>query len=384
MADKFCFVIMPFGDKPEGVGSLDFDTIYELMIKPSVYEAGLDCVRSDEIGRPGWIHAEMINQIYAADVAVVDITTLNPNVFYELGVRHALRPAVTVLIRKKTTEIPFNIQGLNLIEYEPENIRSVDETKKKITAFIRAGLASSKTDSLVHSVIDLRIGTATKAARKSETDYELRDASNKSICIIGGDIKNVKNVDIWVSSENTNMQMARFFDRSVSSMIRYLGAAKDEAGHVTQDVIANELAEKLGMHATVHPATVIATGAGELATTHGVRYIFHAAAVSGAVGQGYVPIPNITDCIVNALAKADSSPYTESGSKSIVFPLLGTGTARGDLHLIVGRLIDTAISYLTENPDSGIERACFVAWSEEELVACRRFVDSSSALGSAG
>lgn len=51
----------------------------------------------------------MFEQIAMDDIAIVDITTLNPNVFYELGIRHALRKGVTVLMKKVGSSIPFNI-----------------------------------------------------------------------------------------------------------------------------------------------------------------------------------------------------------------------------------------------------------------------------------
>ena len=60
--------------------------------------------------------------------------------------------------------------------------------------------------------------------------YSLKNG--KQIGLIAGDITNVKVADIWVSSENTNMEMARFFDRSVSASIRYFGAKRGEGGRV--------------------------------------------------------------------------------------------------------------------------------------------------------
>src|SRR3954471_2371690 len=89
-----CFVIMPYGPKPDLNGrTVNFDTIYEKMIKPAIGEVpGLECCRCDDDRQPGWIPARMIEQIFEAPVAIVDTSTLNPNVFYELGVRHALRP----------------------------------------------------------------------------------------------------------------------------------------------------------------------------------------------------------------------------------------------------------------------------------------------------
>ena len=286
MPEKRCFVIMPFGEKPDIDGKpLDFDKVYKYLIKPAIDALKIDCIRCDEIEKPGWIHAEMINHIFYDDVAVVDITTLNANVFYELGVRQALRPSVTVLIRKKGTKLPFNIQGLNVIEYDPEDMEAVDKAKSKIGEFIRAGLKTRESDSLVHDVLHLRIATQPKILKQTETSrYKLADVPKKGICIITGDIQSIKGIDIWVSSENTNMQMARFFDRSVSSVIRYLGAEKDEAGLVVKDTIADELTKKVGQK-TVPPATIIATTAGQLENTHQVKKIFHAASVAGAVGR---------------------------------------------------------------------------------------------------
>src|SRR3974390_1921766 len=119
MAAKKCFVIMPFGEKLDSEGkAIDFDKTYTYLIKKTVEEIGIKCVRCDEIAETGWIHAKMFEHIYASDVAVVDITTLNPNVFYELGVRHALVDSVTVLLRAKNTRIPFNIQGFQVVDYD--------------------------------------------------------------------------------------------------------------------------------------------------------------------------------------------------------------------------------------------------------------------------
>lgn len=382
MAKKICFVIMPFGEKPDIDGKvLDFDKVYKYLIQPPVEAIKMDCIRCDKIGKPGWIHAQIIEHIYQDDVAVVDITTLNPNVFYELGVRHALRSAVTVLIRKKRTNLPFNIQGLKVIDYDLEDPECLEEAKHKIEEFIRNGLKEVKGDSLVHEILPLRIATLPKVLHKTETFvYTLVNSPEKAICITTGDIQRIKGIDIWVSSENTNMQMARFFDRSVSSVVRYLGADKNQAGVVIKDTIAEELTKIVGHHNTVPAATIIATESGQLKNTHSVKVIFHAAAASGAVGVGYVPVPNVADCVTNALTKADSPEYESCNLRSILFPLMGTGTARGDLKIFVSPLIGAAIEYLRANHDSRIQRAHFMAWSEEELIACRTVLDNSPAV----
>lgn len=367
-------MVMPFGDKKDADGKpIDFDEIYERMIKPAVEDAGIECIRSDEIGKPGSIHRKMIEHLYKANVVVVDITTLNPNVFYELGVRHSLRRSVTVLVRRKGTSVPFNIQGFNVVEYE-KGFKKVDQAKSKIGEFIKNGLAGQESDSLVHDVLPVDVKVRGKPANKSETRYLLNDASGRSLCVISGDIQDVTGIEVWVNSENTDMQMARFSDRSVSGTIRFLGAEKDDLGEVVTDTVAQELAVKKGTKTNVNPLTVIQTGSGELERTHGVKWIFHAAAVRGTPpGGGYRPVDDVHRCVRKALEKADG---LVEPLKSILFPLFGTGTAQGDVGE-VGLQLKAAIEYLVDTPESSLERVCFVAWSEDDLHACTRFLDSS-------
>ena len=151
---KRCFVIMPFGRKTDAEGNeIDFDPVYDDVIREPVERAGLDCLRCDEIEAAGSIHEDMFEQLATADVAVVDITNLNPNVFYELGARHALAKSVTVLIRKRGGATPFNIQDLRVIEYPGENGR-MSEAREKIQRFIENGLKSGDVDSPIHGVLE--------------------------------------------------------------------------------------------------------------------------------------------------------------------------------------------------------------------------------------
>ena len=154
-----CFVIMPFGEKTDVGGEvINFNDVYEYIIKDVVENRlKLNCIRSDEITEAGWIQRDMLEHIIQDDVVVVDITTLNPNVFYELGVRHALRQFVTVLIRKKGTKIPFNIRGLRMIEYDLD-IKNASKAKDDIENFIRRGLEQKNNDSIIYEVFpDLKL-----------------------------------------------------------------------------------------------------------------------------------------------------------------------------------------------------------------------------------
>jgi hypothetical protein len=373
LVNKKCFVIMPFGEKKDLDGNpINFDKIYKDFIKDAVTELGIECIRCDEIAETGWIHSKMFKHIFEADVAVVDITSLNPNVFYELGIRHALNKSVTVLIRKTGTPTPFNIQDFQILEYNPENVESILSGKDKICEFIKNGLASRNVDSPVYEVLgDLTVEIKPKKLTKKETHmFQLVNVPGKQIGMITGDIQNIKEIDVWVNSENTSMQMARHFEHSISAIIRYLGAEKDIAGRIKNDVIANELRKLVGK-CDVPPGRVIPTGSGELLKSHHVKKIFHAAAVTGQHGRGYMPITDINECIRNSLKLIDSEDMADEEICSILFPLMGTGTTRLSALGFANQLIDAAVCYLEENPESRAEKVYFLAYNEQDLELCK-------------
>jgi tetratricopeptide (TPR) repeat protein len=105
-----CFVLMPFGRKPEGGGRIiDFDAVYNQVIAPAVLQAGMEVIRADQEQIGGTIHKPMFERLMLCDYAVADMTGANPNVYYELGIRHALRPRSTVIIFAQGTTLPFDL-----------------------------------------------------------------------------------------------------------------------------------------------------------------------------------------------------------------------------------------------------------------------------------
>jgi O-acetyl-ADP-ribose deacetylase (regulator of RNase III) len=166
------------------------------------------------------------------------------------------------------------------------------------------------------------------------------------------------------------MQMSRYYDRSISGTIRYLGAKKNAAKRVIKDIIADELFEKVGT-GNVDPGVVIDTSAGELTRTHNVKKIFHAASVHGQVGRGYNPIKDIFVCVRNALELADSPELANENLQSILFPLMGTGTTQVKPQEVANKLIDTAVSYLEDCPESRIKEIYFLAYNVQDFELCK-------------
>ena len=116
---KSCFVVMGFGTKVDFQSGrkLNLDAAYRDMIKPAVEEAGLVCRRADEIAHSGNINVPMYREILTADVVVADLSTSNANAFYELGVRHALRPYTTIIIAENEFKFPFDLAQIVIRQY---------------------------------------------------------------------------------------------------------------------------------------------------------------------------------------------------------------------------------------------------------------------------
>ena len=115
-----CFVVMGFGKKTdfETGRTLDLDKTYKYIIKPAVTDAGMECTRADEIPHSGVIDVPMYEQLLTADVVVADLSTSNKNAFYELGVRHALRPHTTIVICEDGAKSPpFDVNHVLIRPY---------------------------------------------------------------------------------------------------------------------------------------------------------------------------------------------------------------------------------------------------------------------------
>ena len=120
MPEATCFVVMGFGKKTDYQSgrTLDLDKSYRNLIKPAVQDAGLKCIRADEIKHSGIIDVPMYEQLLKADVVIADLSTSNCNACYELGVRHALRPFTTIIIAESQFKYPFDFSHIAIRSYQ--------------------------------------------------------------------------------------------------------------------------------------------------------------------------------------------------------------------------------------------------------------------------
>ena len=134
------FVVMPYGTKEQ----IDFNRVYSDLIKPALEAAGFEVFRADEEMRAGDIRTDMFQELLMADLVVADLSIDNPNVWYELGVRHALRARGVIGIRCRRDYMPFDVYTDRTLRYQikdnppgaavPDSERLEDD-KKKLAEF---------------------------------------------------------------------------------------------------------------------------------------------------------------------------------------------------------------------------------------------------------
>ena len=124
-----CFVIMPFAGT--------FSVVYERIIRPAVEEAGLACVRADELfARPQITH-DIWQQIRSCRLVLAELTGRNPNVLYELGLAHAIgKPSV--IITRNDEDVPFDLKALRYLYYNTEDPYWGESLKNTITVMCRS------------------------------------------------------------------------------------------------------------------------------------------------------------------------------------------------------------------------------------------------------
>ena len=138
-----CLVIMPFSD-PKGYEPGHFRKIYNHILAPAIEASGFVPHRIDENAESTMIHAKLLDQLINAPMVLCDLSSKNPNVLYELGIRHAFDKPV-VLVQEKGQDRIFDISGLTTVEYRKERLYDeVLEDQKTITAAIKQNTGDNK------------------------------------------------------------------------------------------------------------------------------------------------------------------------------------------------------------------------------------------------
>src|SRR5687768_6030052 len=116
------FIIRPFGKKKDGKGNeIDFDLVAQELIGPALAAIGAEGRETLDIVKSGNIRVDMFRRLLTADLVVADLSIHNANVFYELGIRHALRGHGTLMLRCDAERFPFDLQTDRYFVYRKDD-----------------------------------------------------------------------------------------------------------------------------------------------------------------------------------------------------------------------------------------------------------------------
>lgn len=272
---KKCFVIMPFGNaSPEQ--KKRFDGVYRGIIVPAVREAGYEPIREDISATPGSIPKSIVTKLAEAEMVVADLTSINSNVFYELGIRHVFSKTGTVLIMNKGESIPFDNASYRVIQYTNELADLDDIHQQIVTAIKNRENNGDNPDNIVHDTYPAlpmnTIGYFSKDMQDERverlqtqvTELSRENKRLKKICMDKGisleasseaSTKSVKELisdarfALEKSGRSVMLQLRQFaVDDNIDGFVDCLEGAL-EAGYMSEDdyVHVNKLCQQLGL-----------------------------------------------------------------------------------------------------------------------------------------
>lgn len=201
MKPKVCFVAMGFGKKMDYQNSkeIDLDRIYTKVIRPLFEEelTGYKLIRADEIAGSSIIDVSMYALLLNADLVIADLTTLNPNAIYELGVRHAVRPFSTIIMVQNDNKLPFDLEHSRYLTYEEIGEELDEDEASKIKKGLKDFIKSSE-----GNIVDSPLYTYlpnTEPPKISDEEYnkfiQEAEESNETIMKLLSDAKKLMKSD---------------------------------------------------------------------------------------------------------------------------------------------------------------------------------------------
>ena len=168
----YCFVITSFGKKEnfndikwkqtagqkDPAQQIDFDHIYEDLIKPAIIKAGLEPLIEREEASFGLIHKTMYEKIILCEFCIADLTNFNPNAYYELGMRYAVKPFTTIpIIASSHFPLPFDIGPNRTFVYQVDkdfNLSNKENDMDALTKILQQAKKNRSTDSPLYDLIN--------------------------------------------------------------------------------------------------------------------------------------------------------------------------------------------------------------------------------------
>jgi len=265
---KTCFVIIGYGIKSDlATGrKLNLDKTYENLILPVFKSLKVDCFRAIDKNKTGVIDSIMYEWILGADIVLADISTLNANVIYELGVRHALRPYSTIIIseNKLMKDLPFDIDHTIIHQYEHLETdighSEVLRFRKLLKNIVQPLINKPQTDSPVYTFLkNLEAPKFKKIVAKKE---KRSSATPPSISDLVLPAENALNRGDYQEAE-AFFKAALLYDESSTYLLQRLALVTymQKQNNRATLIEAQKILEKLNPNETTDPETLGLSGA---------------------------------------------------------------------------------------------------------------------------
>jgi len=245
--EKICFFIAPVGETDSEIRKRS-DQVLKHIIEPVAHECGYKPLRADQISEPGYITPQIMEYIFESPLVIADLTGGNPNVFYELAVRHvAKKPFVQII--NKGEKIPFDIAQMRTIQIDVHNLDTIEEGKKEIQSPLSTIIDINILQPSQHVLADLikSMEERTRALAYLEFDKNLAvmAESKEKLKRSGGNIEGIKNNFSAVSNLKYSVELKKREELIVKYMIPIIEHAIKRIEDLIEigaddDVISNE------------------------------------------------------------------------------------------------------------------------------------------------
>ncbi|MEH7287399.1 hypothetical protein [Priestia megaterium] len=247
---KTCFIVTPIG-ADDSLIRRRADGVIDAVIEPVLEEMGIEVVVAHRMNEGGSITRQVIQNIIDAELVVANLTDLNPNVMYELAVRHAIRKPL-VQICEKGTALPFDINEQRTIFYT-NDMKGAIELKTAFEGMVNEALKDEKPDNPIYRAIESEI--IIKSTEVGDTDKYLlnrmQELEDKIVGALYANNKQTKNDKEYISYTNTS-----FLDLRDRNFLKSLIWELTEKADIPPTI--GEITQQLKKQGVAYPRSVIA------------------------------------------------------------------------------------------------------------------------------
>lgn len=161
---KRCFIITPIGNANSETRRMA-DGVIGSALRPILEQRGFKVITPHQMSNPGAIDRVVIQQILECELVIANLTGLNPNVMYELAVRHSFGKPV-VCIAESLTNLPFDIHSQRVLFYT-NDMRGVEELQSALPEYIDSAMIESPLNPIVNTKTDLSVSDNATDAQKA-------------------------------------------------------------------------------------------------------------------------------------------------------------------------------------------------------------------------